>query len=215
MRKGISLAEIIIVLAILAILVVAAIGAVDPIGILNKAHDAQRKKDLDRIKISFEDYYNDKGCYPNQALVSKLINPTVCNNSKFFDFPWLRPWPCDPTSRKPYTITVGYDSNCPKWYKIETVLSNKTDKDINLGLGETVVSGEISMVPNYGVSSGNITIGQEMAKTDPYCLSLGNCYYYPQSSYCNKETSGCAGNNCYIGECSIRCKVSCCGNGCN
>jgi len=44
MRKGISLAEIIIVLAILAILVVAAIGAVDPIGILNKAHDAQRKK---------------------------------------------------------------------------------------------------------------------------------------------------------------------------
>jgi len=44
MRKGISLAEIIIVLAILAILVVAAIGAVDPIGILIRPMMPKEKK---------------------------------------------------------------------------------------------------------------------------------------------------------------------------
>ncbi|MFA6007209.1 MAG: type II secretion system protein [Candidatus Shapirobacteria bacterium] len=213
-RWGVTLVELIIVIGILAVMVSVMAGILNPIALVNKARDVQRKKDLGRIKIAFEDYYNDKGCYPDQTLVAELMAKSVCKNYNFVDFPWLKPWPCDP-SGTPYQILVGYDDKCPKWYKVLTSLENKTDKDIVLGLGETTVFGVANTEVNYGISSGNITTNQDMAKNDPHCVSLGNCYYYPASNMCNKIDRGCAGNNCYLGECSLQCKVSCCGIGCN
>lgn len=211
-KKGISLVEVVVVVAILLVLIAAAIGGIDPIGIFNKARDAQRKKDLNRIRIAFEDYYNDKDCYPVQELVTQLNLKTSCGTDVFS--PWLKSWPCDPDGQ-PYYIYVGYDDDCPKWFKILTSLENKNDPEIpadwalngNLWIGTSDV--------NYGISSSNISIFDIMGTKDPYCLNLGNCYYYPEVNKCNKTTSGCSGANCYIGECSERCHVECCGAGCN
>lgn len=212
MKKGFTLVELIIVIAILILLIAAAIGGIDPIGIINKARDAQRKKDINRIKISFEDYFNDKGCYPDQTTVDKLNQQSNCS-SKIFR-PWMATWPCDPNGI-PYTIQAGYDEKCPKWFKILTSLENKSDKDIvrdwkitgNLFVGTTDI--------NYGVSSGNISLEEITGFKDPHCVSLGECYYYPEANKCNKTMDGCSGANCYLGECSDRCRVSCCGKGCN
>jgi prepilin-type N-terminal cleavage/methylation domain-containing protein len=212
-KKGLTLVEILIVMAIILLLIAVAVGGLDPIGIMNRARDAQRKKDLNRIKISFEDYFNDKGCYPSKAKVEELNLVSSCDSNVVFR-PWMARWPCDPND-KPYLIEVGYDDDCPKWYKILTSLENKTDKDIleewklngNLWIGTTDI--------NYGVSSGNVTIEEIMAEKDPYCKNLGGCYYYPAPNMCNKTTAGCSGWNCYLGECSIRCHVDCCGVGCD
>jgi len=166
---------------------------------------------LNRIKISFEDYFNDKGCYPNKIMVDKLNLNSNCSTNVFN--PWLGTWPCDPNGKN-YQVLIGYDDNCPKWYKVLAVLENKKDNDIpaswilngNTAVGNTAV--------NYGVSSVNISLEEVMGAKDPYCIWLGNCYYFPEANHCN-QINGCKGDNCYMGECSTRCKVACCGSGCN
>lgn len=210
-KSGVTLVEILVVMAIIVLLAMAMVGGVDPIGLVNKARDAQRKKDVNRIKVAFEEYYNDKGCYPDSETISLLTASANCG-SKVFS-PWLSTWPCDP-NKIPYTIMTGYDNKCPKWYKILTSLENKNDKDIFADLTEINNIGTGATDLNYGVSSGNISVSEETAKNDPYCVNLGNCYYYPEANKCNRISVGCAGSNCYLGECSNKCKVSCCGRGC-
>ncbi|HBP50944.1 MAG: Type II secretion system protein G [Candidatus Shapirobacteria bacterium GW2011_GWE1_38_10] len=213
-KSGITLVEILIVMAIILLLIAVAIGALNPIGIMNRARDAQVKKDLNRIRISFEDYYNDKGCYPNREKIEELALGSNCDSKVVFR-PWMASWPCDPND-KPYQVLIGYDENCPKWFKILASLENKTDKEISY---ELVTEGTLavgSTAYNYGVSSGNITIEEITGLKDPYCGNLGSCYYYPAPNMCNKtDSSGCSGTNCYLGECSVRCHVSCCGPGCD
>lgn len=211
-KKGITLVEVLIVMAILIILATAMIGGIDPIGLVNKARDAQRKKDIGRIKIAFEEYYNDKGCYPSLEMVTQMSTSTNCG-SRIFS-PWLTTWPCDP-KRLPYTIVTGYhdvNNDCPKWYKIMASLENKSDKEVTTIVNiSNLITDKLDL--NYGVSSGNISLDEDTAGNDPYCLGLGNCYYYPEANNCNK-TNGCSGSNCYLGECSNRCKVNCCGSQC-
>jgi len=62
-KKGFTLVELLIVMAILLMMATMMVGTLNSVGIFNKARDARRKKDIGRIKIAFEDYYNDKGCY--------------------------------------------------------------------------------------------------------------------------------------------------------
>lgn len=213
MKKGFTLIELLVVISILLLMAIILFGSLNPIVLVNRARDARRKKDLSRIKVAFEEYYNDRGCYPNEEMVALLTNPANCNQ-EIVGFSWLKPWPCDP-NKVPYEILTGYDTDCPKWYKILTSLEYKKDKDItadwlfegSLTVGSTDV--------NYGVSSGNISVGDYTGGDDPYCLSYGECYYYPEPNKCNKVDMGCSGSNCYLGECSTRCKVSCCGAGCN
>ena len=64
-RKGFTLIELMVVVTILAIMSMILVGIINPIALVNRGRDARRKKDLARIKTAFEEYYNDKGCYPN------------------------------------------------------------------------------------------------------------------------------------------------------
>ena len=57
-QKAISLVEIVIVVAILMILMVIALGVFKPAAMVNRAQDAERKADLEKIKIAFEDHTN-------------------------------------------------------------------------------------------------------------------------------------------------------------
>lgn len=154
-KKGMTLVEIMISMTIIAFLAVMAIVFLNPTAQMKKARDTQRKKDLNRIKIAFEDYLNDKNCYPNQNLVDSLNNATNCKSGVFS--PWLTIWPCDPKEALSYPLVVGDDGNCPKWYKIMTNLENSNDPQISDqgGIGLSV-----GVSVNYGVSSGNVLNSQ-------------------------------------------------------
>lgn len=146
-----TLVEILIVITVLIMMVMGVIMAMNPAASMNKARDTQRKKDLDRIKIAFEDYFNDRNCYPNQALVTAMTTLSNCK-SKIFS-PWLSEWPCDPNGL-PYSMAVGDDTNCPKWYKIMTNLENKSDPQI---FDQGGIGAGLGVPVNYGVASGNIS----------------------------------------------------------
>ncbi len=219
-KSGFTLVELIIVVTIMLILAIIAVGIFNSTGVFNKARDAQRKKDLGRIKVAFEEYFNDKGCYPNQAIIDSLGLASNCNKGIFS--PWLSNWPCDP-NKKPYTIVVEDPrfSSCNKWYKVLTNLENKSDAAIPLGwtyLPSYIVGGSITAeMVNYGVSSSNINWFD--VSQDPECALYGGCYYKPdpqdQPNVCNSAGTGCVGPNCYVGICKASCVVSCCGAGCN
>jgi prepilin-type N-terminal cleavage/methylation domain-containing protein len=217
-KKGMTLVELIIALTILLVMASIMIGILNPIALVNKARDAQRKKDINRIKISFEDYFNDKGCYPNSVRVTAMMDKINCGGQVFM--PWLVPWPCDPNSN-PYTIVTGDDVNCPKWYEILATLENKSDNSIISGLIYKDNLGVAVTGVNYGVSSGNISLDKVVKKPIPQaCLDLGNCYYLaPDCNRIDKKDCPdgicCVGENCYIGNCNSECKVDCCGDGCN
>ncbi len=152
-KKAISLVEVIIVMAILMILMVIALGIFKPAAMVNRSQDAKRKADLERIKIAFEDYYNDKGCYPdyNQYL-HKMFDPAYCNGD-FFK-PWMNKWPCDPDG-KPYPIIVGSNDEtepCPKLFKIMANLENKSDPNL---YNQGPIDEGFTEVANYSVSSSN------------------------------------------------------------
>ena len=204
-KKGFTLIELLIVIAILIIMIAILVGILNPIALINKARDSRRKKDLRRISISFEEYFNDEGCYPSENLASVLMNKEYCGTDIFEK--WLRPWPCDPNGEA-YQIMVGYDSTCPKWFKILARLENKSDTAINVfGVGVTA--------PNYAVSSGNISPGAYVGDNNPACVhsSGEECYIVPEDKpwECNSTTKGCTGPNCYSKmECEIQCQVSSC-----
>lgn len=202
-RKGVTFIELMVVVAILALMTIAAIMAINPIELINQARDAQRKKDLGRIKISFEDYFNDKGCYPNQTLATSLMIKTNCDSQVFL--PWLPSWPCDPKN-EPYKLVVGSDANCPKWYMMEANLESSKlrtlqNQVVNEGTGETQV---VSIGATTTISGGNVPVGEVVM--DPRCWQ-GGCYYITTS--CNWIQS-CSGNNCYSGDCIPECKTTNC-----
>lgn len=221
MRKnGFTLVEILIVISIVVILGVIMVSIFNASGVLDKARDAQRKKDLGRIKIAFEEYYNDHGCYPNNEIVAQLNIGSNCGTNIFS--PWITSWPCDPR-KIPYLVTVDDTRfvSCAKWYKILTKLENNHDTGIPVNweslkiavLGNNVTS---KMV-NFGVSSSNVKWYELWS--DPECIAYGGCFYNPDPqdapNVCNSAGTGCIGPNCYLGLCKESCRISCCGAGCN
>jgi len=213
-RNGFTLVELLIVMAILAVLTMMAIGIFNPIVLTNKAKDARKKKDLSRMKVAFEEYYNDKGCYPTESFIEGID----CEGNGFS--PWLSSWPCDPNGNKYYYITDCNESDCcPKWYKAYTKLENSKDSAIpadwatrtgNYHVGDGSLSN--SQV-NYGVSSLNVNWDDFVLEE---ICTYGNtkyCYGPQGSNPCQPLDSGQRHNNAYVGSCSPQCRVSCCLDG--
>ena len=210
-NNGFTLTELLVIMAILAILLVVLIGIINPISLVGKANDSSRKKDLDRIRKSFEEYFNDKGNYPLDITTWNIKDN--CETSVFS--PYLNPWPCDPNG-EPYYIWVDNDG---KSFKILTNLENKTDKAIPTGWYDHdaiyLVSGFTVDQVNYGVSSTNVT--WNIFSLNENCTT--DCYQISAAGKCNSAISGCNnadGFGCYRDpSCDPMCKVSCCGAGCN
>ena len=209
LNLGFTLVELLIVITIIIVMAVMLVGIFNAIGLTNKARDARRKKDLNRIKISFEEYFNDKGSYPSYDLLQKLKDKNNCGKN-IDDFPYLKPWPCDPNG-VPYKVMVGVNK-----FTATTYLENKEDKDIPSY--PTIVDA------NYGVSSSNILWYDGSIYDDGCILSECHEYKYVGSpvywSCSDARVSGCIGDNCFLKDrfgrtCDGDCKVRCCGLLCN
>lgn len=223
-KKGFTLIEIVVSFAILAILVAIVTTTINPLAMINRGKDARRKSDLNRIKVAFEEYQNDKGFYPKNDMMLNLMKKENCGKNVFS--PWLKSWPCDPNGN-PYYIFYD-DTN--SWFKVLANLEDKQDKSIPKGwyIYESVYrvgnsdSGLGVNNVNYGVSSPNVSWFD--VTIDP------KCHYNPLNhdedncstkivTGCNIATSGCKGPDCYAqltdgGGCDAKCKVNCCGGGC-
>lgn len=224
-KNGFTLVELLIVVAIIIIMAIIMIGSINPIFQKNKANDAQRKKDLARIKVAFEEYYNDMGCYPKEVeWGEKLRNKQNCSSTIF---PWLTPWPCDPLG-EPYAIQFDEVSKCPAWYKVTARLDNKSDSDIPAAVKANSINPSFPEVPvmgikvNYGVSSTNINwydIKPASKCWVPNQPNMANCYFKGSDGMCQSSTVGnpnsghsaCSGSNCFANPgCNAECQVTTC-----
>jgi prepilin-type N-terminal cleavage/methylation domain-containing protein len=217
-KTGFTLVELLVVMAILVFLSVGLLATLNPIFQVDKANDARRKKDLAKIKIAFEEYYNDKGCYPTGELLESLNSSESCGTTVFL--PWLAKWPCDPTRKTTYYL-FAEEADCPGWFKVITKLNNESDKDIpdgwytldNFFIGDGTLSTE---QVNYGTSSTN-TVWYEMTISNR-CDSGGSCFERSGGAgacqYTRFPSDFCEGSNCYVDRnCLPECQVSCCSMG--
>ena len=142
--SGLSLVEVMIVLAIMAILILAAMTTLR--AQIIKGRDAKRKADLNKLQKVLEDYYNDEGCYPS------AWEPALS--------PYLRQIPQDPVNIGEhiyyYSFSQDEPGECKSWFKILTSLENKNDSDIE----KVGCAGNACQPFNYVVSSTNV-VGSE------------------------------------------------------
>lgn len=231
-KAGFTLIEILIVMAILAMMAVIMVGILNPIALTGRGHDARRKKDLARIKVAFEEYFNDKKCFPTEATIAERGLRIKSNCGKGVFSPWLPIWPCDPNGL-PYYIFVE-QSSCPLWFKLITNLENKKDSDTPSGWYEypdNYLVGDGNLNPNtanYGTSSTNVLWYERVARALPaYCGSFelgGGCSWMPPQGGCNSHSQYCdeevEGHTCFVPtndgsgrNCDPACQVVCCISG--
>ena len=169
---GFTLIELLVTVAILAVLIILALIAWQ--NHLNQARDAQRKSDLERISIAFENYYNDKECFPAEDILQ------ICGGDSLN--PYLNIIPCDPVYILPYCYIHDPNDTCGQSYKILAPLKAASDSIIekllcNGGLYcgyEPNCAASISPPAgsdyggfNYGVTSGNVQLYNPDAGSSP------------------------------------------------
>ena len=158
-NSGLTLIELLIVIAILAILLL--IGLMSWRSQFNKAKDANRKDDLQRLSIAFEDYFTDNDCYPSADILDN------CGGDELA--PYLDSIPCDSLTNTKYCY-IPDDTppgTCPRYYRLLSSL-DYTDDPIIAKLQchgpdycgyETECGADIVQSGyNYGVSSLNVPV---------------------------------------------------------
>lgn len=161
-NQGLTLIELLIVLAIIAILIILSILTWNVQ--LTKAKDAEKKDHLKRIHLAFEQYYSDNDCYPTANIID------VCNSDTLK--PYLSSIPCNPTNQTAYCYIVDPDNpDCGQNFRLLVPLGYASDPIIaQLGCdSDTFCGWEVTCADlgdsgyNYGVSSTNVPI----ANSDP------------------------------------------------
>lgn len=180
MKQSFTIIEIIIVITLIALVASGTLALLNPWQQMNKGYDAQRKKNLDTLRKTLEDWYNDKNCYPKPSEIcynaqlqyapDEAITCNICGNhsSSPSSSPYLEKFPCDPESPKKNFLYQVDNITCPKWYRVYSKLSNENDQTINdLGCAKDACGLRPYYGYNYGVASPN---------TDLEKSSLYNCY---------------------------------------
>jgi len=214
-KTGFTLVETLIAMAIVIAIAVIMVGIFVVINPLAKGRDLQRKKDLNRMKQAFEEYFNDKGYYPEDE-INIWNTKSNCNSNTVSKY--LSPWPCDPNG-DPYVIFVEKNK-----FRIMTNLENKKDEYIPedwYTRKDIIITGVTKSEVNYGVSSPNILWYQNYISPNcdaSICLIGG-------SGGCSSAGGGCSGDNCFYaeifvdgsrgGDCVNKCQTVCCGAGCD
>ncbi len=149
-NRGVTLIEILVVLVVLGLLSIFSV-VFGPVQ-LQKARDAIRKGQIDRIKKTIEEYQQDDECYPQT--IPSCKNPFLNGNLNLLD-----KIPCDPKNNLSYTY-VPEISDCPKSYQLYANLEYSSDKIIDKIGCRNGCGPECQF--NYGVSSSN-------EKLNPFC----------------------------------------------
>lgn len=165
-KSGFTLIELLIVIGILAFLIVLAFFVFATQ--IAKGYDSRRKSDLAKIKLAFEDYYNDKGCYPPDSPPGSniLVN---CGSNQFA--PYLKVILCDPKLNTPYKYVPVSSDGC-SGYRLCAKIEDRTDPDIRkqgcdpvkgcgwgVGYNYCLTSG-VSAVNPAGLDSGSESGGE-------------------------------------------------------
>ena len=118
--NGFTLVELLVVVSIIALLFVFFF-----LGMrtqVRRGQDARRKTDLAKLEKAFEEYTNDRRCYPAANILS------TCGSAVLS--PYLPSVPCDPVhTTEPYLYVPGEPSRCGG-YRICAKLEDKNDPDI-------------------------------------------------------------------------------------
>lgn len=197
--------ELLIVVALLVLLATALLVSLNPWSQINKGQDSKRKSELTQLNKVFEDYYNDKNCYPkpinvcypgtdNGNPVDK--NPCYICGSQLNSpvLPYLSSLPCDPKQpTKKYLYQVNNET-CPSWYRIYSELSYSSDPIISqIGCSSGCGPGGSY---NYGVSSPNIDLeSTQLIPTNtpsptPTTDYVGNCSSF-STLFANPNCNAC------------------------
>ncbi|PWU22587.1 hypothetical protein C5B42_05705 [Candidatus Cerribacteria bacterium 'Amazon FNV 2010 28 9'] len=183
-QRGFTLIEILIVASLLAILMILTFVTYDIQ--VKRGFDSQRKSDFAKLKIAFEDYYNDHKCYPPTVVMN------ACNSTALQ--PYMVKVPCDPESKQPYGYVL--DSNCG-YYGLFTTLDDTKDTDIAKA-DCSPTCGLPNATYNYAVTDGGTplstivsnaggTSGANQSSPGNYaCDPLGSC-----NVYANPSQKGC------------------------
>jgi prepilin-type N-terminal cleavage/methylation domain-containing protein len=215
-QSGITLIEVLIAVCIIAVL--AAMFFSGYTTQLKKSRDGKRKADMQKIKTSFEDYYNDNGCYPTNVSVFDNCGSTSAYEEGGFS-PWLASVPCDPLDA-PYQVVIP-EAVCPSQFSIFTNMEYLRDPDVRAndcfsGCGDY----------NFGYSSDNINPSDLVAPsgegeptntpaptaTPTTVIDCGSgCYRLDAiEQTCNGDVGSCTAPNCYVGQCNPSCEVDVC-----
>ncbi len=194
-NHGLSMTEVLIVVAIIGVLFVALMGMLRGKQI-DRARDSQRKDDLQKIKVAFEEYYSDNGCYPPPDILKD------CSGTGLR--PYLSSIPCDPLN-DPY-VYMPYPStaNTCKGFRVYTALQWQEDPVISqlnciggCGLPADTASQQGAVYDassyNYGVSEGTPVSYRNYSGTglsEGYCCPLGatfDCQAWDDPTDCDGQ----------------------------
>lgn len=142
-QSGLSLQELLIVIAIIAIL--AGILIVNFFSSIKKGRDSRRKADLSQIQRSLELYYEDNKHYPI-ALYS--AEGRLCSDNGCDEQIYMKYVPKDPVSDTPYCYETDANGS---YYKVYAALENNSDQQVENGLSCA------GSAQNYQVYSPNVT----------------------------------------------------------
>lgn len=219
MKKAFSLLELLIIISMIVLLASAFILLFNPKTQIDKANDGRRRAELSSLKKIFEDWYNDKGCYPlppqvcYDAAYQRSKDVTfgtyvchICGNQSASPSlsPYLSKLPCDP--RQPVNkYLYQVDSlTCPSFYRVYTLLAVDPDPKEYCVYDEPLESSY-----NWGVSSSNTQPLIDCTGGNYYCRGVGDCSYFNRAvwdcvaSFTDEDCTG--SNNCAItSSCSLK-----------
>jgi len=182
--RGFTLFELLLAIGLFSVLVIF-ISIIAPTQ-LKKARDADRKADLEKIKIALYDYFFDKDCFPQDL-------PHCQEDLKLENHIYLNNFPCDAKG-----ISYAYqveETGCGQWFKVLTNLENLQDSGIDKVGCRSGCGPECKY--NYGLSSSNIRLNDGCIAYYA-CSPSGYCVEYenPTLSRCPRifeNDSSCQG----------------------
>lgn len=219
-NKGFTLVEILIVVSILVILGTATLVGINPMMQIFKGYDAVRKADLQEIKIAFETYYEDHGCYPNFLTKTEITNLgenydltsrennyvlSQCGSTTGTELEgYLDEIPCDPNTGDPYsfyipaiTVMDGTLLTCPQKYLVYSKLANVFDPQLlkasTLGscINSYAISGNMTSYEFVKSCSGTVCPDNYYGFVNGVCTLLStNDYPYCGPNYCSSDCDG-------------------------